>query len=132
LPEIRPLLVGKEYEIRKEWQLHELAGEVTHYIQDIVWHLLAKEPSRTGHLDSLKDACLDGQLSSIDIFTLNHDTVLEQCLSQNGIQVTDGFGEPLNNVRYWNPDLFETGSSKVRLFKLHGSDGIGVKPLNFN
>ncbi len=121
LPEIRPLLVGKKNEIRKEWQLHELAGEATHYIRDIVWHLFAKEPSRTDHLDSLKDVCLDGQLSSIDIFTLNHDTVLERCLSQNGIQVTDGFGEPLNNVRYWDPDLFETGSSKVRLFKLHGS-----------
>jgi len=121
LPEIRPLLMGKENEIREEWQLYELAGEATHYIRDVVWHLLAREPSSTDYLDSLKDACLDDQLSNIDIFTLNHDIVLERCLSQNGIQITDGFGEPINGIRYWDPDLFEAGSYKVRLFKLHGS-----------
>jgi hypothetical protein len=27
----------------------------------------------------------------------------------------------VNKVRYWNPALFERGSAKVRLFKLHGS-----------
>jgi hypothetical protein len=72
-------------------------------------------------LDSLKDACLDGQLSSVDIFTLNHDIVLERCLSRNGIQVADGFDEPVNDVRHWDPDLLEGRSSKVRLLKLHGS-----------
>jgi hypothetical protein len=125
LPNICPLLIGNDREIGEEWELRQellyLAHEATNYIHDIVWRLLTKEPRRTDHLKSLKDACLDCQLSCIDIFTLNHDTVLEQYLSQNGIQVTDGFGEPLNEVRYWNPNLFETGSSKVRLFKLHGS-----------
>jgi hypothetical protein len=137
LPEIRPLLAGKENEIRKEWLLDELACEATNYIRDVVWRLLNKEPSRIDHLDSLKDACLDGQLSSVDIFTLNHDTVLERCLSQNGIQeVTDGFGKLVNSVQYWDPDLFESNPSKVRLFKLHGSVnwvrfpcGVGI-PVN--
>ena len=121
LPDIRPLLVSKENEIRQEWQIHELAGEVIHYIRDVVWHLLSKEPNRLDHLGCIKDACRGSQLSNVDIFTLNHDTVLERYLSQNGLQVTDGFRKPVNNVRYWNPDLFESGSSKVRLFKLHGS-----------
>jgi len=121
MPEIIPLLVGKE----QKMQLLTFATEATHYIHDVVWHMLNKEPSRTDRLDCLIDACKDDQMSHIDIFSLNHDTVIEQCLSHNGIQVndkvTDGFGKPLNNVRYWEPDLFETESFNVRLFKLHGS-----------
>ena len=121
-PDIQPLLVGKEKEIRKVWTLQELADEATNYIHDIVCRMLNKKPIRLDYLGCIKDACQDSELSNVDIFTLNHDTVLEQCLK--GIQFTDstdGFGEPINDVRYWNPDLFESGSFKVRLFKLHGS-----------
>lgn len=125
LPEIQPLLQGTENGSVHEWQLLTLAMEATHYISDVVWHLLYKEPSRTDRLNCLIDACKDDQMSRVDIFTLNHDTVIERCLSQAGVQVndqvTDGFGKPLNNVRYWEPDLFENESFKVRLLKLHGS-----------
>lgn len=111
-PEVKPLLVGG---------LHELAFESAHYIKDIVWHMLSQKPSSLDRLNCIKDACSDNQVH-IDIFTLNHDTVLEQCLSMNErIQVVDGFGEPQNNVRYWQPELFDSNSTKVRLFKLHGS-----------
>lgn len=57
----------------------------------------------------------------MNIFTLNHDTVLEQSLANNGLKTVDGFGEPKYKVRYWDPDLFERENSGVRLFKLHGS-----------
>jgi hypothetical protein len=120
LPEIQPLLVGNEDQGSPEWQLHELAGESTNYIQDVVWHSVDKEPTRSDHLDCLGGGCMDHRLSSVDVFTLNHDTVLEQCLSRNGVPFTDGFGEPLNGVRYWNPDSFDE-LSRVRVFKLHGS-----------
>src|SRR3990167_5429386 len=110
LPAIGPLLVSEENEIRNEWQFLEgLANEAAHYIRDIVWHLLSKEPNSLDHLNCIKDACLDDQLSNIDIF------------SQNDIHVIDGFGQPQKNVRYWNPDLFDSRDSKIRLFKLHGS-----------
>jgi hypothetical protein len=121
LPKIETLLVGKPEEVRKEWKLHDLANEATHYIRDIVWHFLSKVPTSFESFQSLKDVCLDPHLASVYIFTLNHDTVLEQCLSQNNIRVDDGFDKPENDVRYWNPDLFEGKGSKVRLFKLHGS-----------
>ena len=120
--DIQPLLIGKENEIRKEWLLQELADEATNYIHDIVWRMLDKKPIHLDYSGCIKDVCQDSELSKVDIFTLNHDTVLEQCLK--GIKFTDGFGEPINDVRYWNPDLFESGESKsfnVRLFKLHGS-----------
>ena len=121
LPAIQPLLEGKEGEIREKWQLHEIAGEATNYIRDITWHLINKEPTKIDHLNSLKETCSDGQVSGIDIFTLNHDTLLERYLSKNCIPATDGFGKPVNGVRYWDPTLFESGPPKVRLFKLHGS-----------
>ncbi|MDV2503677.1 MAG: SIR2 family protein [bacterium] len=121
LSDIRPILVDKENEISREWQLHELAREATHYIRDVVWHLLSQEPSLDDHLGCIRDAILDDRLSKVDIFTLNQDTILEQFLSQTRVQVNDGFTEPVRNVRYWDPELFEKKPSKIRLFKLHGS-----------
>jgi len=121
LPLSIPLLVGND----QKWQLYTLAEEATNYIHDVVYHLLNKEPSRTDHLNCLIDAYRDKQMSHVDIFSLNHDTVIEKCLSEAGINVneqfTDGFGKPEDSVRYWKPDLFESESFKVRLFKLHGS-----------
>jgi hypothetical protein len=119
LPKIKPLLFGKENEIRKEWELYELAEEATNYIHDVVWHLLNKETTSLDYLNCIKNCCQDSEISKVDLFTLNHDIVLEECLK--GIPFADGFEESINNVRYWNPDLFERESFKVRLFKLHGA-----------
>ncbi len=121
LPQVKSLLAGKEGESRERWELRELAYETTAFIHDVVWDLLCKDPSRLDHLNVLRDACLDDELSRIDIFTINHDTVLERCLLENQIAFTDGFAEPENQIRYWKPDLFEKKSRKVGIFKLHGS-----------
>ena len=121
--DIQPLLIGKENKIRKQWEIKELADEATNYIHDIAWRMLDKKPLRLDYLGCIKDACQDSELSNVDMFTLNHDTVLEQCIKCiKGIHFTDGFEpEDRDNVRDWNPDLLERGSFKVRLFKLHGS-----------
>ncbi|MBI2267674.1 MAG: SIR2 family protein [Armatimonadetes bacterium] len=121
LPRIQPLLIGKAGEIRERWSLGELAREAIHYIHDVVWCKLSMKPKQFDHLRSVRDACEDRQVSRVDLFTLNHDTVLEQYLSQDTIQFTDGFGEPVHDVRYWDPNLLENPSIKVRVLKLHGS-----------
>ncbi|MBW2062513.1 MAG: SIR2 family protein, partial [Deltaproteobacteria bacterium] len=121
LPDIRHLLIGQDNEIRKRWELIEIAGEAVNYIKDITWCLLSKRPEQLDHLNAIIGACQDECLSRLDIFTLNHDTVLEQCLLNSGIEVVDGFSSPQNKVRYWSPSLFDSESKKVRLFKLHGS-----------
>jgi hypothetical protein len=51
---------------------------------------------------------------------LNHDVLIERLFADSGIPFVDGFGEPGGDVRYFEPGLFES-STKVRLFKLHGS-----------
>lgn len=121
MPDIKQLLVGQENEIRKKWELHEIAGEATHYIHDIVWHFLSTEPADLDYLHCVQDACNDIKSASVNLFTLNHDTVIERYLNICGIKYTDGFGQPINDVRYWSPEVFEDSSHNVRLFKLHGS-----------
>lgn len=99
-----------------------IAVETTHYIADIIWHLLDKNLSQCNHLTWLIDASNDDSDVNIDIFNINHDTVLEHCLIENNIKYVDGFGKPVNDVRYWDSELFEEMTSKkIKLIKLHGS-----------
>ena len=120
LPDIKKIFIGNNFDVRQSW-LQDIANETTHYISDIVYCLLSKRLCRLDHLCCIKDACQDTQLNKVDIYTLNHDILLEQYLSENNIQIRDGFGKSINNVRYWDPDLFLNEPFKVRLFKLHGS-----------
>jgi len=121
LPDIEPLFVGNENEIRKKWALHEIAIEASHYIQDIVWRSLVSEPADLNYLHCVRDVCQDNGISSVDLFTLNHDTVIERYLNSCDIKYTEGFGPPIKGVRYWSPEAFDGLSYNVRLFKLHGS-----------
>jgi len=121
MPDIKPLFVRHKNETRKQWKLHEIANEATHYIHDIVWHSLATEPANLDYLHCVKEVCQNIKLKSVDLFSLNHDIVIEQCFQAWDVKYTEGFGEPINGVRYWSPELFDVPSIKVRLFKLHGS-----------
>ena len=130
MPDIKPLFISKNYEVKKQWNIHDLAWETTNYIEDVVWQVLSSKPTSLDYLHFIKDACQDDLLADMNIFTLNHDRILELLLrADQGIPFTDGFSEPLNNVRRWNPDLFNCELYKVRLFKLHGSiDWFRIKP----
>jgi hypothetical protein len=55
-----------------------------------------------------------------EIFSLNHDSLFEAACLQAGLPLADGFGTPVNDVRYWEPDVW-SDFNKVRLYKLHGS-----------
>ncbi len=120
LPEIQPFL-HKTGNVFADWQVHEFFDNAVNYIFCVVWHMLRQKPKHLRRLNALIDACLDDQTEVFDIFTLNHDTVLEQCLAEKNIEIVDGFSQPVNKVRYWNPKLLENASQKIRFFKLHGS-----------
>lgn len=120
MPEILPIIRHRPFDRDKSWTIAELASEATNYIRDIVWNLLTKAPKKLDYLASIKNAYLDSQLTKINIFTLNHDTILEQYLAQNDIQVNDGFGAE-ERIRKWDTDLLMRNESKVNLIKLHGS-----------
>ena len=124
LPYTQPLL--KRTNIRSEWILSQLAGETMKYIEYVVFHELNKDPKPLDYLDFIKEACEDKGFSRVDIFTLNHDTVLEKYLerylNQNEVLFSYGFFKPEGEQNgYWKPRLFNSRSFRVHLFKLHGS-----------
>jgi hypothetical protein len=121
LPDVEPLFIGEEDDIKKRWKLHEIAEEATYYISDIVWHFLEPRPANFDYLCCVGDACRDTAISSLDLLTLNHDIVLEKYLDAHSVKYTAGFESPENNYHYWSPEVFADPSYRVRLLKLHGS-----------
>ncbi len=69
----------------------------------------------------LADACLDERGVAVDIFTINHDTIIERHFEKQGIDYADGFADTGNVFKDWTPSLYDLPNHRVRLFKLHGS-----------
>lgn len=120
IKEVKPLLKGKPGEIREQWELLELADEAMNYIHDIVWHHLGKQPNNFSYLKFLKDAYEDSNISRMFILSLNHDLVIEEFFRTSDISYVDGFGKPVNDVRYWDFNLYKN-DEKLNIAKLHGS-----------
>jgi hypothetical protein len=121
ISDIKQLFVQKEHEIiKREWNLRIIAEEAVHCIHDVVSNVLRIKPTDVSYLSCIGDACQDIGMP-LNLFTLNHDTVLEQYLGGSGIEYTDGFESYENGYRYWSPEVFEHSNHEIRLFKLHGS-----------
>jgi hypothetical protein len=69
----------------------------------------------------LIDACRDTSIDKIDVFTLNHDTLIEQELRDATVDFTDGFELKTDTCDYWDVDAFTHPKHRIRLGKLHGS-----------
>jgi hypothetical protein len=52
---------------------------------------------------------------TLEIFSVNYDTCIEQLCYLNNLKYTDGFDI------YWNPANFARGDWDIKLFKMHGS-----------
>ena len=63
---------------------------------------------------------MDTDFSGCDVFTLNHDLLIEAVLSREGVETIDGFGQPDGDVAWWQPDAFAL-PSRTFFLKLHGS-----------
>lgn len=129
-PALRPLICSALDSlpgVSSEGKLGELAGHVVDYIADAVAGMLARKPSQSKYLGIFRKAASDCRLEEVNLFTLNHDRLLDQFLRSKGVAVVDGFDEENNlGVRKWNPALFDcwrthVATPAVRLFKLHGS-----------
>ena len=110
--ELRTLMATRE-------DRRSLFEETDNYIRDVVWGMLNRTPANVQHL-WLADMVRDKSFASIDLVTLNHDTVLEQAFTSNSVTFCDGFGEAVNGVRFWQADRLQD-SNRIRLIKLHGS-----------
>ena len=78
--DIRPLLEQKNKS--QELTIYDLAKRSIDYIEYVVFNLLNQGTKDLAYLKCIQQACEDKNFSKIDIFTLNHDTVLEKYLEQ--------------------------------------------------
>lgn len=93
------------------------------YIKDLITQKLEIiENDKLNNLDVLKNIFYDDQISHINIFTLNHDLVLEKYFANLGIDYNDGFNNEIDNVCFWNIENFSRiENKKINIIKLHGS-----------
>lgn len=118
----KDVLHGTPYDSNSDWRVLDISEEATNYIRDTVWHLLSSPPKGIHQYDFLKACAEDNRFINVDIFTLNHDTIIEQNLALHQIPYIDGFDTMIDNLRPWKPELYDNAGERVlRLFKLHGS-----------
>lgn len=67
------------------------------------------------------DAGEDLSISNIEIFTLNHDLLIERILQNAGIAFSSGFAPISRDLLCWDRQKFARSRRKIRLLKLHGS-----------
>jgi hypothetical protein len=119
--EIAQILEEHPSEIINERDSRWLLSEVKNYIHDVVWRLLSQTSDQFEYLENIVESCLDVDIEKVDIFTLNHDLLMESFLGKQKIDYDIGFGPSYFDVRYWDPTILEESKKKVRLIKLHGS-----------
>lgn len=119
--EVDPLLLPLVNRPRfYKWKLHDLAGQAMYYIEDVVWQMISRRIVKIDeHLSFILDA--RNYAKRIDLFSLNHDLILEQVLDNLNLPFSDGFGNEESAIRYWAPNLLKAEDGRTRLFKLHGS-----------
>lgn len=59
--------------------------------------------------------------NELTIFTLNHDTLIENYFENNKIMYNDGFTEIDQNTKIFQPNQLDKKNKGIRFFKLHGS-----------
>jgi hypothetical protein len=117
-------------QLMQKWKLNDnfepnkrdFIGYSTAYINNTVIRKLNEKMLNTDNLNLIRDILKHKKPEKVDIFTLNHDTVLEQLLTNENITPLDGFGEKDGDLKKWTPQLFDRPiTGKTRLLKLHGS-----------
>lgn len=119
-PRINKLLLPINSLIDNNLELNKLLGETKIYIKDLVTILLSKKAESFRGLNILREFIQYKNLQNIDIFTLNHDTVIEQFFASESVQFTDGFKKADEDYSFWEPNVFDM-NSRIKLFKIHGS-----------
>lgn len=99
--------------------LYHLAVEASRFIEWIV--TMSLDVERIIGLDLVVELAESQRIERLDIVTLNHDTLVEQILTENNISFVDGFGRQDGDVRWQDDSVYDAKDAKVRLIKPHGS-----------
>ncbi|OGU42160.1 MAG: hypothetical protein A2315_04015 [Ignavibacteria bacterium RIFOXYB2_FULL_35_12] len=110
-------LFKTKYPLIGEISLMDLTREALNYIQDIVIMCLDKPNASIEHLKFLAEVDSAKSISKINIFTLNHDVLIENFFKKIDA-FSDGFHSDGYGHRIWSPENF---NKRISLLKLHGS-----------
>lgn len=91
------LLHGRSVTAARLNDLASLASEASAFIESVVASTLVC-PRAVG-FDLVVALATDARIEQLNIVTLNHDTLVEQTLSDNGVTAVDGFGPPDGDIR---------------------------------
>lgn len=117
-PALLPLLDQLAEKYGSEHELRSLARDSLDYIHELVAWMLRDKGCPLDYLAPLYDAFGDERVAQLDVFTLNHDRILDRGLAEHRIAFSDGFGERWGTLLLWT-DTYDLPSRRV--LKLHGS-----------
>ena len=136
-PAVSDLLEAADRKFRKprlpshsSFPSSDLYDETRRYIKGIVSDLLSDLQPAQNHLRQIVQAATDPSVSKLEIFTLNHDRLIERSLEKAGILFSNGFAQISEDLRCWDGRKFAGSRRKVRLSKLHGS--VDWYPVRFS
>jgi len=138
-PAIEPFrreFVGRVHDLfvdtqRDEYQnLNEISNDAMVFIKCAVSHYLSTKSKPIG-FDFIIELLRSNNFGTINIFTLNHDIILEKALNEGKVEYCDGFDKLINNVRWFEPALYDQ-NALPHIFKLHGSiNWMNLQTFNF-
>ena len=112
------LLAGSSIMARMS-DLGSLAEQACFFIESVVAGEL--RPNGIVGFDLIFELATAPYVEQLNIVTLNHDTLVEQFLAENRVDIADGFGERDGDVRWYDESVYDKGHARVKILKLHGS-----------
>ncbi|TKJ42525.1 hypothetical protein CEE37_02225 [candidate division LCP-89 bacterium B3_LCP] len=108
---------------QQQINIKRISFDACNFIQNVIHSKLytSIEPKGMQLISDLVDLSVNYKISSLDIFTLNHDLLIEKLLTKNKIWFKDGFERSENPIRYFKRNWRLDTPERVRLIKLHGS-----------
>ncbi len=117
--------------LSEHYTFKNLLNESLRYIHCVVWANLRITPTSTDQLQVLNDFAKNQDINNINMFSLNHDLLIEHHLQNSSIPFTDGFQKRSKKIPEWNLDFLKSDDYKLKLFKLHGSiDWFDIGDIN--
>lgn len=100
--------------------------KVSDILNYLIGDILAVTPKIDNDLKGIYQGFIDyiSKFECVDIFTLNHDLLLERILELNGLKYSKGFNtedSPISHNDLSVPFFNNTFNEKIRIHKLHGS-----------